>query len=137
MGGIRAQSNTVEFLALLLVMLFILHQSLVLAAKGKTAGILLLERMTVERTADRITSAVRQLEFSGYGRQTIRLPVRPFLHYHLALEKGAVILGASYENISFSTDLEVGSARVLCPPGVYPNLTLTLENWGDGVEVLC
>ena len=139
-GGIRAQAGVLEFLVLILVMLFILQQSLVLAGKSKHAGILLLERMMVERSADQIEFAVEELGFSGYGRKTIEIPQQPFITYFIPLAKadaGSMLLGASFEDIAFTTDIDLHDARLSCSPGNYPNLTIRVENWGQGVEVLC
>ncbi len=136
----RGQAGVIEFLVLILLLLFLLQQSLVLAQRTKEGGILMLERLMVERSADRLEFAVKELNFTGYGRKIIEIPERPFIKYYLALakaKKGGVILGASFEDITFNKDLNILDARLYCPPGTYPNITFKVENWGNGVEVIC
>jgi len=138
--SLRGQSGVIEFLVLILIMLFLLQQSLVLANKTKEGGILLLERMMVERSADRIEFAVKELNFIGYGRKIIEIPGKPFITYFIPMAKGendSVILGASFENIQFIKDIDIQEAKFYCPPGNYQNITFKIENLGAGVEVSC
>jgi hypothetical protein len=135
-GGRKAQAGVVEFLILVLLMLFIFQQSLSIAAKTKEGGILLMEKIIVENSVDKLEFAIKELEFTGFGRKTIEVPKKPFIRYELLVKKEEVVLGAFCEEIKFNKTLDV-NGKIICPPGIYENLTLIVENWGNGVKVIC
>ena len=136
-GNSRAQAGVVEFLILGLLMLFILQHSIVLAKKSKEAGILLLERVVVERCAARLEFALKELEFTGFGRKIIEVPQRPFASYNLGLEDGKITIKAFFEHIEFNKTVDLDGAKTSCTPGTYANLTFIVERWGNMTEVLC
>jgi hypothetical protein len=117
-------------------MLIIFHQSLVLAGNAKESGVLTLERMVVDRSADKIEFAVKELYFMGYGRKIVEVPEKPFISYNIN-STGGFTIGAFFEDIEFSRTLDLEGVKVSCDSGKYSNLTLIVENWGDGIGVRC
>lgn len=134
----RAQSGVVEFLILVILMLFLVQQSFALAAQSRKAGVLLLERAVVDRNTDRIEFIIREHNNTGAGRQTVRIGPQPFLKYSIQYEQPNLTISAISDYVNYSQQIFAPGLKLTdCGSEVTDSLTIVIQSWESKTEVMC
>ena len=133
----KAQAGVVEFLVLTLLMLFLAQGSLQLAGEARKNGLLLLQRSVVDRTLNRMEFIIHELNLTGAGRQKVEIRTLPFISYSLKKQKNEIILTAISDWSNYSSSISVPPLNFSCHPSTQSNLTITLQAWDSGIEVIC